>query len=393
MVEKKPNVKKKHHYVAQFYLRNFALPGSDRQIAVYRIPDDKFIARTAIRDQAHENHFYREQFIEDGLSLIEGAVAGDIEAAVSRETLPTGFTEGHHRLVAFAFIQVARTPTAADEVDAKATALFHRMAAGHPDLSPEELEMIEIRSSNAPAVAMGVTAELLPFTFDLHYKLLCNRTTDPFVTSDHPAVLYNQFLEPRRKEGSNTGLAIRGLQLFLPIGPRHTLVFYDKDVYKVGGRRETSTRVDVTNKADVWSLNLLQAVNAAEHLYFNHEVTPTAARELVRKAARYRHETTVVTREYQPRNPRAGAQGVLLKMFHPDVRTHLSLRCVRISPHADKYHRTDGGIAYRNPALVAAMDQRTLERNMPPIQYGEFVPADGSGPGITIRNPLPTGRP
>jgi hypothetical protein len=86
---------------------------------------------------------------------------------------------------------------------------------------------------------------------DLRWKLLQNKTDLPFITSDHPAVRYNQFLEPRIRSGSNTGLVARGLQMFLPLSPKHVLVLFDSETYKVGGMKLRVMNVDVTHDEDV----------------------------------------------------------------------------------------------------------------------------------------------
>jgi hypothetical protein len=120
-------------------------------------------------------------------------------------------------------------------------------------------------------MALNEAALCLPITFDLCFKLVINKTKEPFITSDHPVVLYNQFLEPRKKYGNNTGLACKGLEIFLPISPRHLLIFFDPDVYKVENKSNVS--VDITADADVKALNLLQCISADKNLYFNEEIS------------------------------------------------------------------------------------------------------------------------
>ncbi len=327
---------KKQHYVPQFLLRNFSLRGADGKISAYRLNEKKHLLRTSVRDQAHENNFYGDPQIEDLFAGLEGEAARIIGAAVREEVLPRARSSDHHALLTFTLAQAFRTRAAADETNAMADRLAKRMMRDVPGLK-EHLDAIEITIENAPLHSLGHAAMSFTLASDLRYKLLCNRTPVPFIASDDPAVMYNQFLEPRKKSGSNTGLAVKGLQVFLPLGPKHLLLFFDADVYTVGGRRLTSQRVDVTAEADVRELNLIQAVNAAECLYFNDSIGLREVERLVAKAAKYRPDEKARIIEYQPGSGDPARDGVLLRMFKPDVRTHLRLRCVRLTPQAERY--------------------------------------------------------
>lgn len=367
MAEHRQPVTKKQHYVPQLLLRHFAYGGSER-INVFRITSDKLLRNQSVREQAHQNHFYGEQAIEKWLGSVETAAAPVIAGAVDREALPVWGSEGHGSLLAFAFLQSTRTPYAAGEVTTGGQLLSRRF--GFPGAAEGEV--------NAPVLAMTATANSLHFVADLCCKLLCNRTQVPFVLSDHPAVRYNQFLEPRYSAGT-TGLAARGFQLFLPLSPRHALVYFDQDVYKVGGRKPTSLRVDVTDAKDAAALNLLQAVSAEHCLYFDDEIAEADIRGLMSRAAKYRRSEKVNMQEFKPADELTGQQGVLLELHRNDVRTRLQLRCITISPHAGKYVTHSGPVPYRNPVAVAEYEAKRMARfGVPPIQPAIFVPVDGT---------------
>ena len=72
---------------------------------------------------------------------------------------------------------------------------------------------------------------------------------------------------------------------------------------------------------------------------------------LVEKAAKYRRVEKASLLEYQPKSGDPARDGVLPRMFKPDVRTHLRLRCVRLTPHGERYDVGDRPIHHRDPEL------------------------------------------
>jgi hypothetical protein len=208
---------------------------------------------------------------------------------------------------------------------------------------------------------------------DLAYKLLCNRTPLPFVTSDHPAVFYNQFMEHRKRYGSNTGLAVKGLQLFLPLSPRHTLVFFDPWAYKVGGKKLTSHRVEVTDEKDVKALNLLQATSANRHLFFNHQITEPEVRQLVQKAKKFRQPEKSQLHEYPSAEGRGSS---LLHMHRTDVRIHLGLKCISIPPHVERYELGNQVVHVRDRDLCDLHEEfikQVEAKRYKASQFGDFL--------------------
>jgi hypothetical protein len=362
---------KKQHYVPQFLLRNFSTNGADGRISAYRFAEKKYLPRTSIRDQAHENNFYGDPKIENLLAGLEGEAARIIGAAIREEVLPRPWSSDHHALLTFALAQAYRTRAAADETNAMADRLVKRVIRDVPGLK-EHLGVIKVTIENAPLYSLGTAAMSFTLASDLRYKLLCNRTAVPFIASDNPAVMYNQFLEPRKTTGSNVGLAVKGLQVFLPLGPKHLLLFFDASVYTVGGRRLASQRVEVTTEADVCEMNMLQAVNAAECLYFNDALSLRDVERLVTKAAKYRHDEKAKILEYQPKSGDIARDGVLLRMFSPDVRVHLRLRCIRLTPHAERYDFGDRLIHHRDPVFCKIYEWFVKGVRAGKYQVGQF---------------------
>lgn len=339
---------KKQHYVPQFLLRQFALDGLKDKIALFRLSNHKFIPQTTIRDQAHENHFYGNSPLEDSLAELEGYAARYITEAIERGTLPVYLSEGYHVLQLFTILQSYRTRHAADETNEKVDKLWKMMLADHPELK-EHLDKFTVQVENAPAINVEIAALEAHVANDLRFKLLINRTQTPFVISDHPAVRYNQFLETRKPTGGITGLAVKGLQIFLPISPRHTIIFFDAWAYKVGGRKLTSLAVEVAELADVHALNLLQAVSADNHLFANGLIQQGDLRLLAQRAAKYRLPDKVSIEEH----PQHGTmlRNSLVHIHRHDLRLGLKLKFITIQPQAQRYEMGNRMLHVRDQTL------------------------------------------
>ena len=146
-----------------------------------------------------------------------------------------------------------------------------------------------------------------------------NKTDVEFVTSDNPVVLYNQLFS-FRKFGSNTGLAQKGLQIFLPISPKIALIFYDHDVYSVGKRHSLTVNIDLVR--DVYELNTLQMCSAMNCVYFRD--SELDVNSLYRKASpflRQKKGTLNVLLGKKTKNRRKE----FIEMSREDVRTNLAL--------------------------------------------------------------------
>ena len=129
---------------------------------------------------------------------------------------------------------------------------------------------------------MAVTS--LPAALDLRYRLVRNKTSRPFISSDHPVVAYNQFYETNIPGFSDTGLQSRGLPAFLSISPRYLLILYGSDVYKIGGRAYEVIHVDAVETRCQGGPNVLQTVNASESLFFSIEADEKYISSIVAKA-------------------------------------------------------------------------------------------------------------
>jgi hypothetical protein len=356
--------KKSQHYVPQFHLRLFSSPKSPNRISLYHIPSNRFVPVASLKNQACANNFYGSIDIENSLEKIEAAASKLIKKIVVKGEVPKWQSEERLVLLVYTLFQAYRTKWAA-EAQVESVEKFTKTLASHqPQLAPY-VDSFKISIDNPAAEALHLVATSFYFAIDLRFKVLRNETSQPFILSDHPAVLYNQFLENRKLFGSNLGIATKGLQIFLPLDPAHCIVFFDGDVYQVGGRRLSHMMEKIDEVADVESLNMLQAANANEHLYFGDGVSEAAVKAFVRLAEKYRRAVKAVVNEY----PSSDAQGALMHLYHEDLRTGLKLQVIRTIPTARTY-RIEGRVIHpRNPVLHRAHDEFLKQ-----VEAGAYTP-------------------
>ena len=116
-------------------------------------------------------------------------------------------------------------------------------------------------------VHLRLLPEVLDCMEDLRAHLVVSPYQDVFLTSDNPAFRYNQLYEGVQHMGT-TGFAVTGLQIFLPLSPRHQLVVYDGTTYKLRWR-DRILGVTIATSTDVDTFNGIQLVAADANVYFS----------------------------------------------------------------------------------------------------------------------------
>lgn len=379
--------KKKQHYVPQFYLRGFACGRSRRQIGLYHLPSDRYVAVAPLRTQAYENDFYGDVEIEDYLSRLEGRASTIITNIVERELLPERLSKDHHALVTFVLFQRFRTTHAASALEELADKGVKNIISHDPEVK-DHLDKFRIRLKNPASLCMSRAAESNHMMWDLRYKVFRNRTSQPFITSDNPVVFYNQFMEHRNPSVSNTGIACKGLQVFLPLDPRHHIVFYDAAVYQVGGRRLDPVFVDLSLEEDVFSLNVLQAVNANEHVYFTESLKPSVVRDIVARCRRFRRPHKVRVREFEAGADESGRRRSFLVAEMAEVRAALKLHPVRILAAAQAYDIGRRLLHVRDPVIAGKHEEfigLVRAGKYGPDEFPEFLGGKPSRIGSRLR--------
>jgi hypothetical protein len=336
--------KKNQHFVPQFLLRNFS-PNSQekakaKEINLFNISSKSFKRSVSLKDQASKDYFYgRDLEIDNALTDIEHICSIFINSILEELSLPALGSIPRKWLLIFIFTLYTRTLSIAKETDEISRKLKESILSIDSESLSELEKSTNLSLTQLVQMTLGLSIEILPLVTDLYWKLIINETGQPFIISDNPVVLYNQFLEPRRKHGRNTGMASKGLELFLPISPQLTLVLFDKDVYKIGTRNKDCIRTKASS--DIKVLNLLQCINADHNIYFNDEFSEEQAQDLLRMASRYRKQKKV----YLNTHLNEFNNRTLLHCYSSEIKCSLRLSFVNLLTQAKSYFVEQTGIA------------------------------------------------
>lgn len=355
---------KRQHYVPRMILRNFS---RDRR-RISLLVDGKRIDGASIGKQCYEDYFYgADNIMEKSFAEEEGKVnafLGDLDP----ERFKDLNADDAEMLRYFIYYQHARTRGAAEHLSKFAGAFAKEMVRGSlrlrkdPDLSPEALDEVEIGLKNAQNEALWQATKTTPIIKDLNVKFITTARTPGFVIGDHPVVVYNQFVEHHpvlSQYPVSTGLALKGIQLFMPLSPSVTLALYDPSTYEYGGKSSSCT----AGPKDVDYLNRMQAINAHSCVYFHEDrVDDGALAGLC--AARATHPSIYAKKAAvsEMRRKPDGKVGQFIVVTHEDLRIGAKMSFIR-SNDGHSY------LSYRG-ASPPVRSERMIELTM---QYGEML--------------------
>jgi hypothetical protein len=380
------------HYVPRFYLRQFALPsnregikkkGQPRQIGLYVLSTQRYQVPATIGDEASQEHFYEDPVAEKIITDVEQRSAKVVARVVKECWLPNWTTADDRDLIAFIALQQGRTERqAAIGRMAKAESL-RQIAVTHPETAQHIAAALD-HPPPITSVMLRIAIKGLPICQDLRSKLICNRTSSPFITSDHPVVFYNQFYESVGRSFSTAGMATRGLQLFTPLSPSLLLLLYDADVYRIGTESIGTPCVDLTSPVDVDALNMLQVLNAGTKLFFSTGVSREYLLRIIGAAEPFK-VAPVKSLPYKPAVVDGQEHGAISPVFLNRPQVNLALSSINIKFSASKYNSDEVTLKYRNPVLYMQMSTPPRSRWPKPLrgrvlkQYGKRRSLDNSG--------------
>lgn len=259
-----PNAKE-HHYVPQFYFRNFSHCENKRTINLLLKSNGKIVPNASIRGQSKRRNLYVDSVIEDALSGVEGAIAicfrelidGCMEFGRLRQV------EQIHYYAATSFsLQPLRIPQRAETWHTATTYLREIAATVLADGDDKSFD--DYRRDVLTAVHVALIAPIL--FFDLSFALIVNATDRPFIFSDAPAISTNRLLWERREISGITGLGSRGLIALMPISEQLAYMFFDGGAYCC--RQDINQPVCLNSVADVGLLNAFQIHSGNDSIYF-----------------------------------------------------------------------------------------------------------------------------
>lgn len=345
---------KKQHFVPQFYLRNFSNGGRGKAIDLYNIQSKVFRSEAKLKTQAYRDYFYgKDNETEKALGVIESEAASVIRCVLGKEEPPRRYTKEHLALMLFTIFQRERTLSAAREKNEIFGDFMNELYALEKGIDPKSM-IARLKYKEPSRVSLSVAAKMQFIAWDLAYKLIVNKTDTPFITSDNPVVLYNQYLEQRKKYGSNTGYASKGLEIFIPISPKISIMFYDESVYKVGYRKRST--VEVYNENDVKALNSLQYLNAEENVYFTEDVQRSYIDGLDGSLAKFKKmEKSNLDKYYGPTDEEGNH--LLFHIYGNDIRAKIDLSFVGTLKKATRYVLGAKAVHVRDEYLCQSLDE------------------------------------
>jgi hypothetical protein len=237
---------KKQHYVAQLYLRQFAIePAKSPRVHVFDKSTGKAFC-TTVRDVASENYFYARdeaQEVENAFQRLEDLFVTPYRRLL-RGNAPSTLTPEERVAVAlFVAAQQVRTP----ENRAWLGSMMDGLKQGLGEMDDSWRHMVDYDEEmlrrqqlhSLPSHCRNIS----PIIARMKWALITNDTTSPYWTSDHPVLLYN----PRPTDGliGNVGWACRGIQAFFPLSPFRALCLCDPIDYSMFP--EAATTKDAQN--------------------------------------------------------------------------------------------------------------------------------------------------
>ena len=259
--------KKNQHYVPQSYLKLFST--DKKNIGIYTILNDK-TTLGPINTQASEKYFYSKDMaleIENALQGIENLGIDSFKKIINHNRYKWGNIEYLNAYV-FIIIQYARTLYAVQKIQEQTEDNFLKYFYLHSNLN--EIDPHLVFKIDSPSLwALKIYGNMLSCCIDLKYKILKideKNIIERFITSDNPVCIFNPFFEVCKNIPiDEIALGHKGIIILLTISPKHAIIIYDADVYKIGNRHEW---VNITNPKDVSIINKIVVVNANEVLYY-----------------------------------------------------------------------------------------------------------------------------
>jgi hypothetical protein len=365
------NKKKNQHYVPRMYLRNFA-SGEKKVISLYNLPSKRVVLCAPIKYQCSAPYFYGKDLkLEDALEDLEGLMASVISGIISTNALPRNKPNDHFHLILFTLFQYARTKEMANAHNDIADKFLKAVLEKEGSFDQETLKAVTIELTEPAQLALSSAAQSYHLLLDLKMKVLINSTEIEFVTSDNAVIFYNQYLEksdPRL--GSNTGLVSKGLQIFLPLSPKHLLTLFDGTVYKIGNRRSDSC--NVTDPNDVRQFNDLQYLNCLENLYAYGGFSGSDIFVLEQRNAKRKRNPKATLNQYEQGERSDGLSSVLLHVMKSDCRINLSLQSIRQLVKVSKDELNAHPKPVRNPQMVRVYNEFRAQVKAEKYHPGEF---------------------
>lgn len=284
--------KKSHHYVPQFYLKNFSV--SKKSIGMFINGKSKFIKQASIKEQACKDHLYGQgKDIEDMLMDLEAKASNVIRTIIESIALPRIDSEEYHLLLLFMLISESRVQRQADSIENLITEQSKNIAKmykehGRLDIPDDVIDNLRATYDVPNLLSMQIAAKLYPILLDLNSTILISDNDRIFITSDNPVTRYNYMYVKRNYQIRGYGLGNMGIQIFFPISPKLCIYLYDDTMYH--SNIFEKNKIILSKGKHVDELNKLFYLNSYNYLFFNEKMKESNMRRLVSNLS---HDSTV----------------------------------------------------------------------------------------------------
>lgn len=221
--------KRKHHYVPQFLLRNFA---SEKRETLYAF--DKWDGRqfqVAVKDAAAEhgyNSFETDEAsgcAEEYFTQIETAASPFIQEIVTNRRLPALTPEGRAAVAQLAIAQMVRSKNHRAVFD-QIGRIFRKLAEREGTSEFQAWVGTANPAADKQALLIDVQEDVqhyVPHLLQKDFVLFFSNDNDPLLIGDSPLIRTNT-LHTSEFRGT-TGLASPGVEIYLPLSPTLVLSF------------------------------------------------------------------------------------------------------------------------------------------------------------------------
>jgi hypothetical protein len=267
--------KENQHFVPQYYFRFYSK--DQKSISLLNTHSGKTVKTAPIKGQASKSYFYGTAEAENLITEVETSFIGTLKKIKNEKTFSAlNEEETLNILQAFMFQRsrtLSRRKDSKNQQNYMARAMAEIAINTSKDLGESQRE--ELRSFLDFIVADPIPFQSLDMSIsisnahelmDINKIILKNRTKNPFIFSDAPALLINP-MQKRVLTHGVLGMRTPGIIALLPLSPRTAIMLYDKRSYKI--QSESKGSLCLKKISDVDELNKLQVCSAASTVYFD----------------------------------------------------------------------------------------------------------------------------
>jgi hypothetical protein len=231
----------KQHYVAQMLQLGFETETGSAQVHVFDKRDGRTFL-TNVANIAAERGFYDlgEYTLDTGMTRADNAAAGIINTIREHKNLAAIPPADRHTLAEFVVLQLLRTRGFQEgfrHIGESLVEAIKRRGMEPPPAWREHLTPESMREQSLAAIP-GFLRDFLPHLLNKDLLLYKTESSAPFCISDNPVALNNTVNDGDGIRGT-LGLAVRGIEIYLPISKTLALAYICPSIGKAFELQQT----------------------------------------------------------------------------------------------------------------------------------------------------------